>query len=86
MINAASFFRGILDRLCKLHINQNLTGIFFTQVGETNRERRWLKAEKKTARRILYPVLQAEEDRRYYFLLKRQLSAFRICLANGSQC
>lgn len=35
------------------------------QVGETNKHRRFLKAEKQAARKMLYPVLQAEEDRRY---------------------
>jgi hypothetical protein len=34
------------------------------QVGEGNLERRALRAEKLAMREMLYPVLQAEEDRR----------------------
>ena len=34
------------------------------QVGEHNKKGRVLKAEKLTARTTIYPVLQAEEDRR----------------------
>lgn len=36
----------------------------FLQVGETNKYRRWLKQEKLDARIAIYPMLQAEEDRR----------------------
>ena len=35
------------------------------QVGEFNRYRRALKAEKMAMRTAIYPVLQAEEDRRW---------------------
>ena len=34
------------------------------QVGEGNLERRAIKAEKTAMRAMLYPVMQAEEDRR----------------------
>lgn len=34
------------------------------QVGEFNKYRRALKAEKMAMRAAIYPVLQAEEDRR----------------------
>lgn len=37
----------------------------FVKVGETNKHRNFLSAEKMAARRNLYPMLQAEEDRRY---------------------
>jgi len=37
----------------------------FVKVGETNHEKRAMKAEKKAARFAIMPVLQAEEDRRY---------------------
>ena len=35
-----------------------------SQVGEGNLERRAIKAEKTAMRAMLYPVMQAEEDRR----------------------
>lgn len=35
------------------------------QVGEGNLERRALRAEKEAMREMLYPVMQAEEDRRH---------------------
>lgn len=38
--------------------------LYSLQVGETNKHRRAVKAEKLEARKTLYPVLQAEEDRR----------------------
>ena len=34
------------------------------QVGEGNKQRRAIKAEKLAMRMAIYPVLQAEEDRR----------------------
>ena len=34
------------------------------QVGQTNHEKRAAKAEKKSARFAIMPILQAEEDRR----------------------
>lgn len=37
----------------------------FYRVGQGNRERRALKAEKAARRAALYPALQAEEDRRW---------------------
>ncbi len=37
------------------------------QVGEHNKHGRVLKAEKLTARTTIYPILQAEEDRRHAF-------------------
>ncbi|CAL5229334.1 g12640 [Coccomyxa viridis] len=37
----------------------------FYRVGEHNKKGRVLKAEKLTARTTIYPILQAEEDRRY---------------------
>ena len=40
------------------------TGQPWAQVGEGNLERRALRAEKLAMREMLYPVLQAEEDRR----------------------
>lgn len=37
----------------------------FYRVGQGNKQRRWLKAEKEFARKALVPFLQAEEDRRW---------------------
>ena len=37
----------------------------FVQVGEHNKHGRVLKAEKLAARNTIYPILQAEEDRRH---------------------
>ena len=37
----------------------------FVQVGEHNKHGRLLKAEKLAARTTIYPILQAEEDRRH---------------------
>ena len=37
----------------------------FYQIGQGNAQRRALKEEKLTARAVLIPFLQAEEDRRY---------------------
>ena len=42
------------------------------QVGEGNLERRAIKAEKIAMRAMLYPVMQAEEDRRRALHLPRQ--------------
>ena len=53
------------------------------QVGETNHEKRAMKAEKKAARFAIMPVLQAEEDRRYGSAL--HLSSSIIC-NNLSRC
>ena len=38
------------------------------QVGQTNIQHRADKAEKEAVRRALVPVLQAEEDRRYWIM------------------
>ena len=40
------------------------TWMHVAQVGQTNHERRAIRAEKLAARSVLVPVLQAEEDRR----------------------
>jgi NADH dehydrogenase (ubiquinone) 1 alpha subcomplex subunit 13 len=37
----------------------------FYQIGKGNHERRALKEEKESARAVIVPYLQAEEDRRY---------------------
>ena len=42
------------------------------QVGEHNKKGRVLKAEKLTARTTIYPILQAEEDRRHAVLFCTQ--------------
>jgi NADH dehydrogenase (ubiquinone) 1 alpha subcomplex subunit 13 len=44
----------------------------FYLVGQTNIEKRALRAEKTAARRALVPVLQAEEDRRYVAMKQAQ--------------
>ena len=51
------------------------------QVGEGNLERRAIKAEKTAMRAMLYPVMQAEEDRRRAPQLPRQ----ECCLSGKSQ-
>lgn len=48
-----------------LHVSAFVPCMPFMQVGETNHEKRAMKAEKKAARFAIMPVLQAEEDRRY---------------------
>ena len=50
---------------CKcLYVQGNRKMCAFAQVGEGNLERRAIKAEKTAMRMMLYPVMQAEEDRR----------------------
>ncbi len=49
------------------------------QVGQTNIEKRVLKAEKTAARRALVPVLQAEEDRRCAFDISHCGKSFIYC-------
>ena len=44
----------------------------FYQVGQGNARRRGLKEEKLTARAVLIPFLQAEEDRRYVAAAKER--------------
>ena len=44
----------------------------FYQVGQGNARRRALKEEKLTARAVLIPFLQAEEDRRYVAAAKER--------------
>ena len=41
------------------------------QVGEGNKHRRAIKAEKLAMRMAIYPVLQAEEDRRYVLQMRQ---------------
>lgn len=45
-----------------VHFKQIVRAV--AQVGEGNLERRAIKAEKTAMRAMLYPVMQAEEDRR----------------------
>ena len=51
------------------------------QVGEGNLERRAIKAEKTAMRAMLYPVMQAEEDRRR----APQLPGQECCSSGRSQ-
>ena len=44
----------------------------FYQIGQGNKRRRGLAEEKMTARAVLIPFLQAEEDRRYVTAFKER--------------
>lgn len=56
------------DAVCLLESHEkmaaNVPAVVVAQVGQHNRHRRALKAEKMAMRYAIYPVLQAEEDRR----------------------
>ncbi|KAK9811943.1 hypothetical protein WJX73_001463 [Symbiochloris irregularis] len=54
----------------------------FYKVGETNKHRRQIKAEKIVARQNLWPLLQAEDDRRYVAERKAQIEEEALIMKN----
>lgn len=52
----------------------------FYKVGETNQHRRACKAEKLAARATLFPLLQAEEDRRFVKYRKQMLEEEKLIM------
>lgn len=56
----------------------------FYQIGQGNARRRGVKEEKLTARAVLVPFLQAEEDRRYVDATKKRTEAEDKIMAGKS--